>query len=98
MPLRRIERRGLDVAVLSQVDPATGRYERSRVFGIVRDGIRSVRLLLRGAGPVTVGVDDNAFYLPRLREPPLAVRWTDGRGVHAVRIARLTPHAIEALR
>ncbi len=52
MPLARIAHRGLDVAVLAEVSPASGRYLHAPILGIVRDGIRSAATLR--APPVAV--------------------------------------------
>jgi hypothetical protein len=94
MPIARIARRGLDVAVLAQVSPSSRRYQRARILGIARDGIRSVVLLLPGGRRVTTEVHDNGFFKGGLRAPPTAVQWRDGRGSHVVPVRALSPGEI----
>lgn len=98
MPLTAIMRDGLDVAVLAEVSPSGQRYLSARVLGIVRDGIRSVRLAMRSGKLIHVRVHENAFYRGNLKAPPISVRWR-GRGAsHVVPVESLSPAEIASLR
>ncbi|HET6448170.1 MAG TPA: hypothetical protein VFG31_03600 [Conexibacter sp.] len=98
MPVRRIAQRGVDVAILGQAQPRTGRYVRFRAFGLVRDGIARVELVLRDGRTVVAPVVHNAFYGAGRGAPPVAVRWNEAGRARHVALSQLSAGDVEALR
>ena len=98
MPVSRIARRGLDVAILAQAQPQTGRYMRFRAFGLARDGITAVELVLGDGRTTAAPVVHNAFYGAARGAPPVAVRWNELGRARQLRLRQLTSGEIETLR
>jgi hypothetical protein len=82
--VKRVIRTGVSVSTSTGPNIGAGLV---RVAGIVRDGIRAMRIDLANGDSVSVPVNEN-FFVTDVKVDPLAVRWNNGTAAGKVRLGR----------